>query len=994
MTMTDWPFALYVFALLLSAALAVSISFFSWQHRDTTGGRTLSYILLAISIWALTSFFETIVSGESHKIFWSKVSCIGAYSTAPLFLTFALQYSQREHWLTRRNLILLWVIPIITILLAATNEYHNLIWTDFTWHPIDTSALVYHYGPGFWVCTGYANFLFLVSFVNLVWAAKNLPSIYRRQIVSIILSSTIPWLGNIFYLSKSNLLPGRDITSIAFLISGVLISWSIFRHQLLDITPIARSKLVDTIPDIVIVIDRQSRIGDLNPAAQRALNTSINKSIGQPAHKFLNKWPHLANRFRSNLDQPTEIRTIPDTQGNWYDSQISPLVGRKDKFGGWLIILKDITQQRQLQAALRASEELYRNVTEKANDGIVIVQNNVIKYCNPQLASVLGLEVEEIIGQSFINYISSEQASVVQERYNRRISGEPDPSRYESELIHKSGKRIPVEFNVGIMQHDGKNAVLAIVRDNTEKSRTEKVFKEYNRQQLLLNDITHAAIQVTDFDTMLRILANQLGELIHADGCFITLWDPDRQQTIPAAAYGEIHESYKKFQVQPNEPTITRAVLEKETSLVIDDVFASPYVDRKIADQFPTRSILALPLIADKQKLGAALIAFSDHHVFSVEEKTLCEKAGQQISMAVLKARLLETAHQRATEAETLRQAGAVVAATLKLDEAVNAILEQLHRVVPYDSASVQLLREDDLEIVGQRGFDDADGLLGMCFPLTEENPSYLVIEIRQTRIIKDVPKEYKTFTKHPHNLIRGWMGVPLIVHNRIIGMLAFDSHQPDRFTTEHARLASAFAAQVAITLENAHLYEEAHRLSIIDPLTGIFNRRHFMALAQQEFQRAFRYKRPLSIIMMDIDYFKRVNDKYGHLIGDQVLRSIALIIQDHLRDSDFVGRYGGEEFIILLPETPSTLLPDNQSNANPDQPLSAKLVAQRVCDLVNSTRIKTESGEIHITASLGVAGHTSDFTLIETLLDRADTALYIAKQRGRNQVVVWTDSM
>jgi diguanylate cyclase (GGDEF)-like protein/PAS domain S-box-containing protein len=990
--MIDWLFHLYVFVLFFSATVAGMISIFAWHRRETTGGRTLAYIMLAISIWALTAFIETISPGVSQKVFWSKVSYIGAYSAPPLFLIFTLQYSQRERWVTRRNIILLLVIPIITMLLAATNEFHQLIWTDFTWHPDDPTALVYHYGSFFWVGAGYVYLLFFLSFINLIWAAINLPGIYRKQIINILLSSTIPLAGNFFYLIKSNPLPGRDITAIAFLITGALISWSIFRHQLLDITPIARSKLVDTMPDIVIVIDSQSRIGDLNPAAQRVLESSPNEAIGQPAHEILRKWPHLANRFRTDISQPTEFREIPDTEGNWYSAQISPLIGGGGTREGWLITLKDITHQRQLESALRASEELYRSVTEKANDGIVIVQDNKIIYCNPQLANMVGYEIDEIIGQSFIDYISPEQADYVQGIYTRRLKGKAEPNRYESEILHKSGKRIPVEFNVGMMQYADKPAVLAIVRDNTDKAISEDELKENARQQLLLNKITNAVLQESDFDTMLIILANQLVDLIQSDGCFITLWDPERQQPIPAAAFGDIHRDYKALQISPDEPTITRAVLENEAPLVIDNVFETPHINPERSAQFPTRSILAIPLIADRQKLGAALISFNDHHDFTIDEINLGEMAGQQISMAVLKARLLNTTHQRATEAETLRQAGAIVAATLKLDDAVDAILEQLHRVVPYDSASVQLLRENELEIIGQRGFRVSDELMGMRFPISEDNPNSTVIETRQSQIVEDIPKRYGAFRQPPHDQIRGWMGIPLIVHNNIIGMLALDSHQPDQFTPEHARLATAFAAQVAIALHNAHLYEEAHRLSITDPLTGIYNRRQFMVLARQEYQRAKRYNRPLSIIMMDIDHFKRVNDTYGHLIGDQVLREIALTIQDNLREADFIGRYGGEEFAILLPETPSLPFPEEQ--ISDEENLSAKAVAQRIGDLVSSMRVKTKRGEISVTASLGAAGQYREYPNIEILLDRADTALYIAKQRGRNQVVVWTNSL
>ena len=167
---------------------------------------------------------------------------------------------------------------------------------------------------------------------------------------------------------------------------------------------------------------------------------------------------------------------------------------------------------------------------------------------------------------------------------------------------------------------------------------------------------------------------------------------------------------------------------------------------------------------------------------------------------------------------------------------------------------------------------------MGLRFAISDERPNKIVYETKKPYILKDAPKKYDAFKKQLHKHIHGWMGIPLLIHDRLIGMLALDSKQTDRFNENHARLASAFADQVAIALENARLFEETRRLATIDSLTGLLNRRHFMELTRHEFQRASRYKKHLSIMMLDIDHFKRINDTYGHLIGDQVLQKVALI--------------------------------------------------------------------------------------------------------------------
>jgi diguanylate cyclase (GGDEF)-like protein len=164
-------------------------------------------------------------------------------------------------------------------------------------------------------------------------------------------------------------------------------------------------------------------------------------------------------------------------------------------------------------------------------------------------------------------------------------------------------------------------------------------------------------------------------------------------------------------------------------------------------------------------------------------------------------------------------------------------------------------------------------------------------------------------------------------------------------------------------------------QLAITDPLTGLYNRRHFFFLATTEMERAARYNKDLSVIMIDLDHFKLVNDTYGHKTGDQVLQSIAQSANQALRRIDVMGRYGGEEFAILLPET------------NMEKGM---IVAERLRALIDHTAIPTGQGEIKITACFGLAGLETCPPDIDILLDCADKALYAAKQAGRNQVRVF----
>ncbi len=229
--------------------------------------------------------------------------------------------------------------------------------------------------------------------------------------------------------------------------------------------------------------------------------------------------------------------------------------------------------------------------------------------------------------------------------------------------------------------------------------------------------------------------------------------------------------------------------------------------------QVGVQSILIAPLLDKGRVIGTiGLDSVNTLHNFTEAEIELAQTIASQLAMAITNARLYKLAQQRAHESETLRQAVAAVAATLRQEEAIERILQELDHVVPYDSASVQLLHEDHLEVVGGRGLPDQTNIVGLCLPVPGDNPNTVVIQKRQPYILNNAPQAYTSFREDAHSQIKSWLGIPLIVHEQIIGILAIDSYQLDYFTPDHVRLAVAFADQVAITIENARLFEEVQR--------------------------------------------------------------------------------------------------------------------------------------------------------------------------------------
>jgi diguanylate cyclase (GGDEF)-like protein len=215
---------------------------------------------------------------------------------------------------------------------------------------------------------------------------------------------------------------------------------------------------------------------------------------------------------------------------------------------------------------------------------------------------------------------------------------------------------------------------------------------------------------------------------------------------------------------------------------------------------------------------------------------------------------------------------------------------------------------------------------------------------------------------------------IPICLHDQVLGLLRLDSDTPGEFAAEDGERLQPLANVAAIALENAQLFGEVQRLAITDGLTGTHNRHHFFELAERELNRARRFGQPVSAIMLDVDHFKQVNDTYGHAVGDQVLRVVAERCGESIRDIDILGRYGGEEFAIILPGTDLSGTPT---------------MAERLRRSIADAPIPTDKGDLTVTISLGVASSAQDDEDAAALLNRADVAMYEAKQAGRNRVAV-----
>lgn len=334
---------------------------------------------------------------------------------------------------------------------------------------------------------------------------------------------------------------------------------------------------------------------------------------------------------------------------------------------------------------------------------------------------------------------------------------------------------------------------------------------------------------------------------------------------------------------------------------------------------------------------------------------------------------------ERLVEIESLKELLISINQSLDFNETMSKVISYLHRVIPFDSATVQGLDDGVLHVIGSYGYPET-AVDGFTFPIKGmDNPSARAVFSRRPIICNDVQNEFKGFQQVENTpTVKSWLGIPLVYEDRAVGLLALDSSQPGFYTERHVRIASNLADHISIAVEHARLHTRVKEEVRTDKLTGVANRYGLETQGQELFAKARDQDQAIGVLMIDIDKFKNVNDTRGHSYGDQVLRTIAKAIARSLRTDDYLIRFGGEEFVTLLPDTSTR---------------EAFVVAERLRQSIPQTPVDATS--TCPTISIGVfSGVPGVQDTLHEFIRKTDLALYDAKQAGRNRSRVWNPSL
>jgi diguanylate cyclase (GGDEF)-like protein len=482
----------------------------------------------------------------------------------------------------------------------------------------------------------------------------------------------------------------------------------------------------------------------------------------------------------------------------------------------------------------------------------------------------------------------------------------------------------------------------------------------------VLYDAGQAVLSTFDPDEVLQRILAIARDYFHLQNAAILLLDEEMQQLWVRSQIGW-DEGQDTIRLGLGEGLTGAAALKKQP-IYAPDVRKDP---RYICATKSTRSELALPLLVRDEVVGVLDCQSTRLDHFDKETIDLLTLFSTQASMALQNARLYTLERQRARQLEAINAIAQQSTAVLDLGELLSKVCLLIQQAFQVPHVSLFLREESELVLRAHHGTLTPRIPEGGRFPADRE-PWAHILSTSGTLIEKDLSSKPECMRFFVESASR--MCIPLVSFGQILGVLALESSYRNAFRESELQCLESVADICATAIQNAHYVERVKQLAYLDGLTGIFNRRFFELRILEEIERARRYGTGMAVIMADIDQFKRLNDEFGHLLGDEVLRQVSSLFHQQLRKIDVVCRYGGEEFGIVL----------TQTNAS-----HAVSVAEKLRRMVEHWQFPGVPQTVTISA--GVAAFPDHGTTRDELVRSADNGLYAAKQAGRNRIALAT---
>jgi diguanylate cyclase (GGDEF)-like protein len=492
------------------------------------------------------------------------------------------------------------------------------------------------------------------------------------------------------------------------------------------------------------------------------------------------------------------------------------------------------------------------------------------------------------------------------------------------------------------------------------------------RRLQALEQVSSAASRVIDPRELARIILDETLGILHAERAFLFLLEGDRL----SAYLGRDADGDDVSELTGYSTTLVDRVRDTARPLVVTGTEEGAALGAQSVVLHGLRSIMAAPVLLEGRLLG---VVYLDSQVargiFTPDDVSLLSALTHHIATSLETARAAQleidvrSVQRQRDVAETLRRAQDELSATLDPDEVIRRLLVAAERITHCDRACIVGIRSGSADLLT---LGDDGKPVHRSLALDPDLHRLAGLPEPAAGAAADLPAEVSAELTAEAAGPGSWLAIPLRTDQSGIGVLLLAATRPGADLTPELEVAAALGSQAATAYDRARLFSTVQELAVVDDVTGIANRRRFFEVAARDLASARRHGRDVTALMIDIDHFSRVNDTFGRLTGDEVIREVAQRLVRTIRVTDLAARYGGEAFALLLPEAGAdNTLPERLRAAVADEPVT------------------TRSGPVRVTISVGQAVLQPTDTTVDALLARADEALSAAKRQGRNRVCI-----
>jgi diguanylate cyclase (GGDEF)-like protein len=388
-------------------------------------------------------------------------------------------------------------------------------------------------------------------------------------------------------------------------------------------------------------------------------------------------------------------------------------------------------------------------------------------------------------------------------------------------------------------------------------------------------------------------------------------------------------------------------------------------------------AVAGVPLRSKNRVLGVMHLAIGARQLFPTFDFDLFTSIGNQIGMAAENALLFQRTVRQAKEIKVLNNIARVISSSLQIEEVFDAFANEMEKLIAFDRLSVAFLDESGsyLRIFASGSRTDSGWGMESLIPLVGTGPGWVVLN--ETHFIHRDTKSQPRFIEDQflyEDGIRSYILLPLESRRKVVGTFGLGSRRQAAFSEKDLPLLTQLSKQISVAIENVKLYQQTKETSILDDVSSLFNFRYFHQALERELKLTARHKSRLSLLFIDLDNFKIVNDTHGHLRGSKVLREVGFLLRAAIRETDIAARYGGDEFVVILPDT--------------DTPQAQRLGERMRQLILRTTFLKEEGINARLGASIGLATFPTETPTKEELIQLADERMYRDKAQNRGKPI------